>query len=69
MSLSNNLVYNGKLECGSEKVSKAIVDLPNLKDLKLDQKFSSETWLKETLDPNNPVCFLNTEKVNFTCLP
>ncbi|XP_028585253.2 DNA replication ATP-dependent helicase/nuclease DNA2 isoform X1 [Podarcis muralis] len=63
MSLSNNLVYNGKLECGSEKVSKAIVDLPNLKDLKLDQKFSSETWLKETLDPNNPVCFLNTEKV------
>ncbi|XP_026528506.1 DNA replication ATP-dependent helicase/nuclease DNA2 [Notechis scutatus] len=62
MSLSNKLVYDGKLECGSEKVSKAIIDLPNLKKLKLEESFS-ETWLKETLDPNNPVCFLNTEKV------
>ncbi|XP_062989360.1 DNA replication ATP-dependent helicase/nuclease DNA2 [Elgaria multicarinata webbii] len=63
MSLSNKLVYDGKLECGSERVSKAVLDLPNLKDLKLEQKDSSEIWLKETLDPNNPVCFLNTEKV------
>uniref|UniRef100_A0A8C6X2Y3 DNA replication ATP-dependent helicase/nuclease n=1 Tax=Naja naja TaxID=35670 RepID=A0A8C6X2Y3_NAJNA len=62
MSLSNKLVYDGKLECGSEKVSRAIIDLPNLKKLKLEES-SSETWLKETLDPNNPVCFLNTEKV------
>ncbi|XP_063163620.1 DNA replication ATP-dependent helicase/nuclease DNA2 isoform X2 [Candoia aspera] len=62
MSLSNKLVYDGKLECGSEKVSKAVIDLPNLKKLKLEE-YSSETWLKETLDPNNPVCFLNTEKV------
>lgn len=64
MSLSNKLVYDGKLECGSEKVSRAIIDLPNLKKLKLEES-SSETWLKETLDPNNPVCFLNTEKVIF----
>ncbi|XP_054838935.1 DNA replication ATP-dependent helicase/nuclease DNA2 [Eublepharis macularius] len=63
MSLSNKLTYDGKLECGSERVSKAIADLPNLKELKLEQEYSSETWLKETLDPNNPVCFLNTEKV------
>lgn len=64
MSLSNKLVYDGKLECGSEKVSRAIIDLPNLKKLKLEES-SSEMWLKETLDPNNPVCFLNTEKVTF----
>ncbi|XP_043375262.1 DNA replication ATP-dependent helicase/nuclease DNA2 isoform X3 [Dermochelys coriacea] len=66
MSLSNKLVYEGKLECGSEKVSKAIVILPNLKNLKLELELfadSSETWLKETFEPNNPVCFLNTEKV------
>ncbi|KAL8186954.1 UNVERIFIED_CONTAM: Tripartite DNA replication factor [Gekko kuhli] len=62
MSLSNKLMYDGKLECGSERVSKAVADLPNLKGLKLEQH-SSETWLKETLDPNNAVCFLNTEKV------
>lgn len=63
MSLSNKLVYDGKLECGSERVSSAVVDLPNLKELKLKWEYSSEAWLKETLDPNNPVCFLNTEKV------
>nr|XP_006125342.1 DNA replication ATP-dependent helicase/nuclease DNA2 [Pelodiscus sinensis] len=64
MSLSNKLIYEGKLECGSEKVSKATVNLPNLKNLELELfADSSETWLKETLEPNNPVCFLNTEKV------
>lgn len=69
MSLSNNLVYDGKLECGSERVSKALVDLPKLKELKLEQEYSSEEWLKATLDPNNPVCFLNTEKVDMSALP
>lgn len=67
MSLSNKLVYDGKLECGSERVSKGKIDLPNLKELKLEQEYSLETWLKEALDPNNPVCFLNTEKVGFIC--
>ncbi|KAI1231636.1 hypothetical protein IHE44_0007713, partial [Lamprotornis superbus] len=63
MSLSNMLVYEGKLECGSEKVSNATVNLPNLKKLKLDLGDPSKTWLKEVLDPDTPVCFLNTEKV------
>ncbi|NXG28910.1 DNA2 nuclease, partial [Dromaius novaehollandiae] len=63
MSLSNTLVYEGKLECGSEKVSKATVNLPNLKQLKLELTDSSKTWLKEVLEPDTPVCFLNTEKV------
>uniref|UniRef100_A0A8C3NI57 DNA replication ATP-dependent helicase/nuclease n=1 Tax=Geospiza parvula TaxID=87175 RepID=A0A8C3NI57_GEOPR len=63
MSLSNMLVYEGKLECGSEKVSNATVNLPNLKKLKLDLGDASKSWLKEVLDPDTPVCFLNTEKV------
>ncbi|XP_074965605.1 DNA replication ATP-dependent helicase/nuclease DNA2 isoform X2 [Phalacrocorax aristotelis] len=63
MSLSNMLVYEGKLECGSEKVSNATVNLPNLKKLKLELAGASKTWLKEVLDPDTPVCFLNTEKV------
>ncbi|KAL7990384.1 hypothetical protein Chor_013814 [Crotalus horridus] len=66
MSLSNKLVYDGQLECGSEKVSRAVIDLPNLKKLKLEES-AAEMWLKETLDPNNPVCFLNTEKAG--CKP
>lgn len=57
------LVYEGKLECGSEKVSNATVNLPNLKKLKLELADASKTWLKEVLDPDTPVCFLNTEKV------
>lgn len=68
MSLSNMLVYEGKLECGSEKVSNATVNLPNLKKLKLDLGDASKTWLKEVLDPDTPVCFLNTEKVKFLML-
>ncbi|OPJ84724.1 DNA replication ATP-dependent helicase/nuclease DNA2 [Patagioenas fasciata monilis] len=63
MSLSNMLVYEGKLECGSEKVSNATVNLPNLKKLMLELADASKTWLKEVLDPDTPVCFLNTEKV------
>ncbi|KAM3666224.1 DNA replication ATP-dependent helicase/nuclease DNA2 isoform 2-T2 [Ammospiza maritima maritima] len=63
MSLSNMLVYEGKLECGSEKVSNATVNLPNLKKLKLDLGDASKSWLKEVLDPDTAVCFLNTEKV------
>ncbi|XP_009953939.1 PREDICTED: DNA replication ATP-dependent helicase/nuclease DNA2, partial [Leptosomus discolor] len=60
MSLSNMLVYEGKLECGSEKVSNATVNLPNLKKLELE--LADASWLKEVLDPDTPVCFLNTEK-------
>uniref|UniRef100_A0A8B9SDU7 DNA replication ATP-dependent helicase/nuclease DNA2 n=1 Tax=Apteryx owenii TaxID=8824 RepID=A0A8B9SDU7_APTOW len=67
MSLSNTLVYEGKLECGSEKVSKATVNLPNLKQLKLVLADFSKTWLKEVLEPDTPVCFLNTEKAG--CKP
>ncbi|XP_032047006.1 DNA replication ATP-dependent helicase/nuclease DNA2 [Aythya fuligula] len=63
MSLSNMLVYEGKLECGSEKVSNATVNLPNLKKLKLELADTSKTWLEEVLEPDKPVCFLNTEKV------
>uniref|UniRef100_A0A8C9EI47 DNA replication ATP-dependent helicase/nuclease n=1 Tax=Pavo cristatus TaxID=9049 RepID=A0A8C9EI47_PAVCR len=63
MSLSNKLVYEGKLECGSEKVSNATANLPNLKMLKLELADASKTWLKEVLEPDKPVCFLNTEKV------
>uniref|UniRef100_F6V648 DNA replication ATP-dependent helicase/nuclease n=1 Tax=Ornithorhynchus anatinus TaxID=9258 RepID=F6V648_ORNAN len=67
MSLSNKLVYEGKLECGSEKVAKAIVTLPKFQDVKLNLElyadYSETLWLKGVFEPNNSVCFLNTEKV------
>ncbi|XP_073935107.1 DNA replication ATP-dependent helicase/nuclease DNA2 isoform X1 [Castor canadensis] len=67
MSLSNKLTYKGKLECGSDKVANAVINLPNFKDVKLELEFyadySDNPWLIGVFEPNNPVCFLNTEKV------
>ncbi|XP_075390457.1 DNA replication ATP-dependent helicase/nuclease DNA2 [Tenrec ecaudatus] len=65
MSLSNKLIYEGKLECGSDKVAHAVINLPNVKNvqLELDADFSENSWLNEVLEPNNPVCFLNTDKI------
>uniref|UniRef100_F6ZBQ5 DNA replication ATP-dependent helicase/nuclease DNA2 n=1 Tax=Equus caballus TaxID=9796 RepID=F6ZBQ5_HORSE len=67
MSLSNKLTYEGKLECGSEKVANAVINLPNFKDVKLELEFyadySENPWLVGVFEPNNPVCFLNTDKV------
>ncbi|XP_068927588.1 DNA replication ATP-dependent helicase/nuclease DNA2 [Petaurus breviceps papuanus] len=67
MSLSNKLVYEGKLECGSDKVANATVSLPHLNDVMLDlqahRDHSETSWLRGAFEPENPVCFLNTEKV------
>ncbi|PIO30659.1 hypothetical protein AB205_0114900 [Aquarana catesbeiana] len=68
MSLSNKLVYEGRLECASERVSTATVQLPQLKSLKLELEIreTPETaWIKDVLEPSNPVVFLNTENVSF----
>ncbi|XP_072334880.1 DNA replication ATP-dependent helicase/nuclease DNA2 isoform X1 [Scyliorhinus torazame] len=61
MSLSNKLIYEGKLECGSEQVATAILQLPKWSELVI--LGLQDTWLQEALEPNKPVCFLNTEKV------
>ncbi|XP_045147614.1 DNA replication ATP-dependent helicase/nuclease DNA2 [Echinops telfairi] len=65
MSLSNKLIYEGKLECGSDKVAHAVINLPKVKNvlLELDADFPENSWLNEVLEPNNPVCFLNTDKI------
>ncbi|XP_060141862.1 DNA replication ATP-dependent helicase/nuclease DNA2 isoform X3 [Globicephala melas] len=66
MSLSNKLTYEGKLECGSDKVANAVINLPNFKDVKLELEFyadySENPWLVEVFEPKSPVCFLNTDK-------
>nr|XP_021528500.1 DNA replication ATP-dependent helicase/nuclease DNA2 [Aotus nancymaae] len=67
MSLSNKLTYEGKLECGSDKVANAVINLPHFKDVKLELEFyadySGNPWLMGVFEPSNPVCFLNTDKV------
>uniref|UniRef100_A0A8C7B425 DNA replication ATP-dependent helicase/nuclease DNA2 n=1 Tax=Neovison vison TaxID=452646 RepID=A0A8C7B425_NEOVI len=56
MSLSNKLTYEGKLECGSDKVANAL-------DLEFYADYSENPWMIRVFEPNNPVCFLNTDKV------
>ncbi|XP_053305903.1 DNA replication ATP-dependent helicase/nuclease DNA2 [Spea bombifrons] len=66
MALSNKLVYEGRLECASDRVSTATVQLPHLKTLKLELEFKESlesSWVKNVLEPTNPVCFLNTEEI------
>ena len=67
MSLSNQLTYEGTLECGSDRVANAVLTLPNFKDVKLSLEFyadySDNPWLAGVVEPSNPVCFLNTDKV------
>lgn len=67
MSLSNKLTYEGKLECGSDKVANAMINLPKFKDVKLELEFyadySDNPWLLGVFEPNIPICFLNTSKV------
>ncbi|KAK6919881.1 DNA2/NAM7 helicase, helicase domain, partial [Dillenia turbinata] len=52
MELSNSLIYGNRLHCGSSEIENAKLKFNTL-------KFSS-LWLKEVLDPNRPVVFINT---------
>ena len=71
MSISNALVYDGRLVCGSESVAKRTLHLPNLDSLDLlhdnSSHDSSSCWLHSTLSPASPpVIFLNTDTLNTT---
>uniref|UniRef100_A0A3B5AHF5 DNA replication ATP-dependent helicase/nuclease n=1 Tax=Stegastes partitus TaxID=144197 RepID=A0A3B5AHF5_9TELE len=66
MSLSNSLMYDGRLECGSERTATALITLPFLLTVQSEISSYSQThpqhdlsWLQATLLPNNPVCFLD----------
>lgn len=58
MELSNRLIYNNLLRCASEDVATATMSIPGW--------VSSEAkpdWLSRTIDPENNVVFLDTDKV------
>ncbi|KAK3727809.1 hypothetical protein QZH41_008231, partial [Actinostola sp. cb2023] len=73
MALSNALIYENRLKCGTKQVSTALLDIPLWNDLV--SWFSTrdggathggpnhENWLLRTLNPCHPVIFLNTDKV------
>lgn len=56
--LSNDLVYGGALKCGNESVRDQKVDLSGYPE-NIEQG-----WLRDLLDPDKPVVFLNTDGKN-----
>ncbi|KAK2968501.1 hypothetical protein RJ640_027551 [Escallonia rubra] len=52
MELSNALIYGDRLRCGSPDVENAKLKYTNLAPV--------SSWLKEVMDPDRPVIFINT---------
>uniref|UniRef100_A0A672Y999 DNA replication ATP-dependent helicase/nuclease n=1 Tax=Sphaeramia orbicularis TaxID=375764 RepID=A0A672Y999_9TELE len=70
MSLSNCLMYDGRLECGSERTASALLTLPFLLSVQSELSSYSQThpqhnlsWIQDSLLPTNPVCFLDCSMV------
>jgi DNA replication ATP-dependent helicase Dna2 len=77
MSLSNSLIYEGRLKCGSQEVAKRCITISDIDALKAHH-FSPSTlsrsqkticpgpkkgrcWIRDLLDPNIKVSFINTD--------
>ena len=77
MALSNNLIYAGRLKCGSEEVAHRRMEIPNIEALKLHHHTLStllrtqrsicasptggKCWLSDLIDPETKVAFINTD--------
>ncbi|ERN15260.1 hypothetical protein AMTR_s00056p00216230 [Amborella trichopoda] len=53
--LANALIYGHRLQCGSSEVANA--------KLMVSTSISVKSWIKEALDPNRPVIFINTDSL------
>lgn len=69
MALSNTLIYNHQLKCGSEDIASARLSLPHLAlhpmtaapGCSTCEQVAGTSWLREVVDPRNPVLFVNTD--------
>ena len=64
MSLSNALIYNNRLVCGSEEVASGRLSLPRLPPG--GGGGGLESWMERAIDPDMPVVFLNTDSCGDT---
>ncbi|CAH3161793.1 unnamed protein product [Porites lobata] len=67
MELSNTLIYEKRLKCGTERVARAVLELPEWDELlsyiKENTTGKTHTWLLDALTPSCPVVFLDTDQV------
>jgi DNA replication ATP-dependent helicase Dna2 len=77
MSLSNNLIYNGRLKCGTPEVARRSIIIPDMGGLRKHHYTSStlnistgtvctnasrhSCWLRDLIDPETKVAFINTD--------
>ncbi|SCU79454.1 LADA_0B00760g1_1 [Lachancea dasiensis] len=60
MTLSNYLIYNGKLKCGNDMVRDQTLDVPHPHVLdKWKRSGTSESWLQNVVDSTKKVMFLD----------
>lgn len=77
MSLSNKLIYDGLLKCGSQEVANSTIQIPNMDNLR-HHHYSPSTlslapksicpgsipglcWIHDLVDPSTKVSFVNTD--------
>lgn len=60
MDICNALIYDGQLQCASEQVAMASLNIPKW-DLASSEIQS--LWLTAAINPSIPVCLLDTSKV------
>ena len=79
MSLSNTLIYSGRLKCGTPAIANQSITIPNMSALRLHHHSPSSLlmslssfcsgptrsacWLRGVLDPTVKVAFLNTDNL------
>ncbi|XP_061670292.1 DNA replication ATP-dependent helicase/nuclease DNA2 [Syngnathoides biaculeatus] len=68
MSLSNCLMYDGRLECGSERTASALLSLCSLPSVQSELVSDAHpqqdfAWIQDVLTPSKPVCFLDCSMV------
>ncbi|KAK6495309.1 Tripartite DNA replication factor [Arthrobotrys musiformis] len=73
MALSNHLIYEGRLKCGTEKVAKSSLKIPNIGALEGFHRHSSDgegmcdevsCWIRDLLKEDVKAMFLNTDFVS-----
>ncbi|CCD23992.1 bifunctional ATP-dependent DNA helicase/ssDNA endodeoxyribonuclease DNA2 NDAI_0C03320 [Naumovozyma dairenensis CBS 421] len=61
--LSNYLIYENKLKCGTEQVKNQSLHIPHLENLGQYRKADADQdWLMDVLDPQRKVIFMNYDK-------